>query len=670
MRGRCSLWSFILSIAALVRLVFGAQDDGRVLDVIGKGAEGRQPYRGGGKVRFLSVSMPASLVHLQQSQEIPAEIEISYEVLKSAPILLDSRFGSEYWSLYNHTMSALSGVHSREGIHLAKSGSAVARADSLTVNLARGSSLQKGLCGIRGRSYFLIVDTKTDRWLDVVEPNPFWNSQEVKRELTFTLADLKHFELSLGSIASSWAPGGKFRVSLLVKDADGETFPVPRARMTAVVWGTDGKSGPIPLRPMFDFLDKPLGVFEGVFPEEVKSPRSVVVKAAVTAKTATGRVIRETARTFQFDKSRAADTAPVEAVPKNEPRRTPGGKVIETRAVWVHARDFATPEATKAMIARIKKANLNVVVPIVYVRGYAMFRSEKLPMEEFVPKGFDPLAFLVEKSHAAGLEVHPWFCVAYFGTKGAGGRGPGFQRYPGFAVVGKDGKPFAARDSAVPADLHNPEYQKFVVDMMLDVAKRYRVDGLHLDYIRTMTDCYCERCRQGFAKMFGRDIEKATEDEWAKWNQNAVGKIVRETGQRARQMRQAIIMSAAVFSNLVSGGRQGQDAPRWADAGYLDVILPMDYTMDTLELRKNEQNFLDGMKDDSRLATGLSLYVRSSRGATARGASLVMEQISMVMSMGIRGFSLFGYDYLSDEILEALRKGPCAEPAVPAFRRR
>jgi uncharacterized lipoprotein YddW (UPF0748 family) len=125
-----------------------------------------------------------------------------------------------------------------------------------------------------------------------------------------------------------------------------------------------------------------------------------------------------------------------------------------------------------------------------------------------------------------------------------------------------------------------------------------------------------------------------------------------------------------VFSNLVNGARQGQDAPRWADAGYLDVILPMDYTMDSLELRKNERSFLDAMKDDSKLATGLSLYVRSSRGATARDASVALEQIAMVRSMGIRGFSLFCYDYLSDEILEAFRKGPCAEPAVPAFRHR
>ncbi len=670
MRKRCSLRNFFLSGVFVVRLASGAQDDGRILEVVGKGAEGREPYRGGGKVRFVSVSMPASLVHFSSGEQIPAAIEIAYEVIRPAEILLDSRLGSEYWSLYNYSTGALSALHSREGIDLRNRGRNLARAGSMTVNSARGPKLQKGVCGIRGRSYFLIVDAKTDRWRDVVEPNSLWHSPEVKRELTFTLANLTRFELRLGDFTSTWLPGGRFRMRLWVKDADGDTFPIPRARMTALVKGTDGGSATVSLSPLYDFLNAPHGSFEGILPKEVRAPKAVVVRAAVTAETTAGRIVQQVERTFSCSESRVGDVMPVEALQSREPPRTPDGKQVETRAIWVHARDFATPEATKAMIARVKKANLNVVVPIVYVRGCVMFRSDKLPMEEFVPKGFDPLAFLVEKCHAAGLEVHPWFCVAYFGGKGSGGCGPGFRRYPQFAVVGKDGKPFAARDSAVPGDVHNPDYQKFVVDMMLDVAKRYRVDGLHFDYIRTMTDCYCEQCRNGFAKIFEHSIEKATDEEWVRWNQEAVGKIVREVSQQARQVHRGVIVSAAVFSNLVSGARQGQDAPRWADACYLDVILPMDYTMDSLELRKNERDFLDVVKDDSRLATGISLYVRSSQGAMARDASLVLEQISMVRSMGIQGFSFFCYDYLSDAILDMLRQEPFAEPAIPTFRLR
>jgi len=102
----------------------------------------------------------------------------------------------------------------------------------------------------------------------------------------------------------------------------------------------------------------------------------------------------------------------------------------------------------------------------------------------------------------------------------------------------------------------------------------------------------------------------------------------------------------------------------------LSVVLPMDYTMDTFELRKNEQSFLDAMKDDGKLAIGLSIYVRSGGKASSRDASLVSEQLAMVRSLGIQGFSFFCYDYLSDAMLDMLRQGPLAEPAIPTFRLR
>jgi uncharacterized lipoprotein YddW (UPF0748 family) len=647
--------------------VFGSEDDGDILNVIGSGAQNRIPYRGGGTVRFLSVGMPISLVHLGEGSQIPAGIDIGYEVLRTAPIYLNSRFGSEYWTLYNYTNEALSRLHSEEKIDLRRRGGpAATRASSLTVDLARGSRLQKGLCAIRGRSYFLIVDPKTDNWVDIVEPNAFWHSSEIKQKLTFTLANLDRYKLRLDEFGSTWKPEGKFRVRLTVTDADGDTFPIPRAEVTAqAVVG--GKRLPArPLGTLYDSLQVPLGCFQGTLPAEKVD--AVIVSAKVLMGTPRGTVSKTIAWKFPYGNGKVTKLTYRGVFQPPRLRRTASGKIVETRAFWVHAKDFATPEATQAMIARVKEANFNVIIPIVYVRGCVMFKTSKLPMEGGVQEGFDPLAYLVDRAHRAGLEVHPWFCNAYFGAKQGGSYGPGFARYPQFAVVGKNGSRFATVNSSVPADLHNPEYQKFMADIMVDVARRYPIDGLHFDYIRTMTDCYCGSCRRDFAKRFGHGIETATEEEWVKWHREAAGRMVREISARAKKVRRGIILSAAVFANLESAARQGQDAPRWADAGDLDVILPMDYTMDTFEMRRNERSFLDAMKRDSRLATGVSIYVRSTGKVTSRDPSLVLEQIAMIRSMGIQGFCLFAYDHLTEGILSALRSGPCSRPAVPAFR--
>lgn len=656
-------------VAMLLHAAPASSQNPAVLEVVGRGVEGRSPYRGGGRVKFLSVAMPASIVHFEGAEKIPASIEISYEVLQTAPILLDSRLGSEYWSLYNHTTGDISRLHSREGIDLRKRGPATAQATGFTVDLSRGPSLKKGLCGIRSRSYFLIVDPQTNKWLDVCDPNPFWNSPEVKRELSFTLANLTDFSLILDEFASTWRPSEPFLVRLSVKDANGDVFPVPRAQVTAQPESEGKRLAPIALEPVYDFMSSPTGFYKGTLPKTTAPVDALNVEAKVLAQTPTGQAGRMVTAKIPYGYGEVERIPSVSGFLESKLRRT-ADDVIETRAIWVHVRDYATPEATDAMIPRIKKANLNVVIPIVYVRGYVTFKTDKLPMEKEVPAGFDPLAYLIKQCHAAGLEVHPWFCNAYFGAKQGDSHGPGFERYPQFAVVGKDGKPFATVASQVPADLHNSDYQKFMGDLMLHVARNYEVDGLHFDYIRTMTDCYCQRCREGFRKLLGHDIEEATDEEWTKWNQETVTKIVRDVSEGARQIRRGIIMSAAVFSNLQSGAREGQNGPQWADAGYVDVVLPMDYTMDTFELRKNEQGFLDVMKEDSKLATGLSIYVRSGGRASSRDASLVAEQLAMVRSLGIQGFSFFCYDYLSDPMLEMLRQGLLAEPAIPTFRLR
>lgn len=654
-------------VAVLLHAAPASSQSPAVLEVVGRGAEGRSPYRGGGRVKFLSVAMPASIVHFEAAEKIPAKIEISHEVLQTAPILLDSRLGSEYWSLYNYTTGDISRLHSREGIDLQERGVAVAKADGFTVDLSRGPSLKKGLCGIRSRSYFLIVDAQTDVWLDVCDPNPFWHSPEVKRELSFTLANLADFSLILDEFASTWRPSEPFLVRLSVKDADGDVFPIPRAQVTAQPESAGKKLAPIALEPVYDFMSSPTGFYKGTLPKTTAPVDALNLEAKVLAQIPTGPAGRIVTARIPYGYGEVERIPSVSGFFESKLRRT-ADDVIETRAIWVHVRDYATPEATDAMIPRIKKADLNVVIPIVYVRGYVTFKTDKLPMEREVPTGFDPLAYLIKQCHAAGLEVHSWFCNAYFGAKQGESHGPGFERYPQFAVVGKDGKPFAAVASQVPADLHNPDYQKFNVDIMVDVARNYDVDGLHFDYIRTMTDCYCQRCREGFSKVFGHDIEEATDEEWTKWNQETVTKIVRDVSERARKIRKGIIMSAAVFANLENGARQGQNAPQWADAGYIDVVLPMDYTMDTFELRKNEQSFLDAMKDDGKLATGMSIYVRSGGKASSRDPSLVSEQLAMVRSSGIQGFSFFCYDYLSDAMLDMLRQGPLAEPAIPTFR--
>jgi uncharacterized lipoprotein YddW (UPF0748 family) len=116
------------------------------------------------------------------------------------------------------------------------------------------------------------------------------------------------------------------------------------------------------------------------------------------------------------------------------------------------------------------------------------------------------------------------------------------------------------------------------------------------------------------------------------------------------------------------GAMQGQDPSGWARQGWIDVVMPMDYQMQTLQVRANERQFLAALEDKHKLVTGLSLYMRTGGKALPRPPDLVREQIDLVRRMGIHGYCLFAYGYLDNDILHLLRDEVNPETAVPAFR--
>jgi len=273
----------------------------------------------------------------------------------------------------------------------------------------------------------------------------------------------------------------------------------------------------------------------------------------------------------------------------------------------------------------------------------------------------DGSVLTVRGRQVAGMEMHPWFAVNY--------RNPEFTEW--FEeTYGEDVRFYNEAGEVEPltVDLHREAYRDFLVNLMVGVARDYDVDGIHLDYIRTRGRCYCEDCRREFQEQFGVPLTEATDEQWVEWNRRAVNDIVQRTAEGVEEVNPDAIISAAVFAGIEGGAAQGQDPAGWAAEGWVDVIMPMDYSMQSLEVLANERRFLAALEDDSKLATGLSIYQRSGDGAESRDPELVREQINMVRSMGIHGYVLFSLMHMSDAQIEMMREGVNEEEAVPYFR--
>jgi len=644
----------ILSAILLAVMCLSARaQDVATLKVEGRGVEGRPAYRGGGVVKFLNISLGAQVIHYQPGEGPPWPLEITYDVLEQAPVLLTSRLGTEHWRLYHFAAETMSALYTDEKINLAQCGRQTAKATKAHFGKSYGPLPDSGLVGIRGHYYFLI-DQPNGQWLDVTDPPAFFDQPEPARRLTVTLADVTRYQLSIPTIQSTWKPGGPFRVRLVVTDASGKTHPVVNAPLVATCG--DWRAA---LATTWTPLNEPTEWMSGTLPATL--PQELAVTGSVTVATPTGLEQREVTARFPRGAGLVeADEFQIAAQGYLLPRNA-AGVVCETRGIWVSTSDIATAADIDELVDRCRSAGLNTIIPDIFVRNTFIATSKLMPTADSVGQDFDPLRYLIQKARAARFEVHPWFCVTY--------RDRHFRRW--FAdkfgtsvdMLDNDGKVID-----LGADVHRPEYRQFIVDLMVGVARDYPVDGIHLDYIRSMDRCFCDACKKEFAQQHARPLTEATEDDWVRCQRRAIGDIVERTAKGVRQARPGAKMSAAVFANLSGGASQGQDPVAWAQAGWTDLILPMDYQMQALQVRANERQFLATLANDDQLVTGLSLYVRAGGAVSSRPPELVMQQIELVRRMGIRGYCLFAYSHLSEPQLKMLREKINAEPAVPYFR--
>jgi len=646
----------LMLLAALAVTTALAQDSA-TLEVKGRGAEGRPAYDGGGTVRFLDVALGGQVIHYDGGSEIALPLAIDYEVLETAPITLTSRFGTEHWQLYHFADETLSVFHTDEDIDLSEPGRQIAAPDGLRAWFGSekyGPKPERGLVGIRGRRYFLIDPVEGDDWIDITDPPAWFDSPDVMRPLTFTLADLTEYTVQMSDFQSTWEAGGPLRVKVTITDAQGNTFPVVNAPLNASAgeWETD-------LQTHWGMFNEPTGWMTGVLPEDI--PDEVAITGWITLVTPDGPEFVAVEESYAKGAGRVSAEEMQTAEQGYELPRNEEGVIRETRAVWSSTSDMETAEKCDLIVQRCAEAGLNTIIADIFVRNTFMAKSDLMPWTQEKWAEFDPLAYLIQNAHAAGLEVHPWFCVSY--------RDPAFNEWFEQAL-GEDVRVYDAEGEAKPlvSDVHREAYRDFMVDLMVGVARDYDVDGIHLDYIRTKDECYCEHCRAEFGEQFGKPITEATEEDWVAWQQPAIGDIVRRTAEGVHALDPEHIMSAAVFSSMAGGARQGQDAPEWARRGWVEVVIPMDYAMQSLTVRAHEREFLAALDDDDTLVTGLSLYQRTGTDVSSRTPELVREQAEMVRSMGIRGYCLFAFSHLSDEQLEMLRDEVNAEDAVPFFR--
>jgi uncharacterized lipoprotein YddW (UPF0748 family) len=174
---------------------------------------------------------------------------------------------------------------------------------------------------------------------------------------------------------------------------------------------------------------------------------------------------------------------------------TPPPPPREFRAAWVAAvgnidwpskRDLSTAEQKAELLAILDRAaelKLNVVILQVRPAADALYASAIEPWSEYLtgamgkpPEPFyDPLAFAVAEAHRRGLELHAWFNpfrARHFSAKSPIAGSHISRRRPQWV------RPYGKQLWLDPGEKGVQDYSLSVV---MDVVKRYDIDGVHFD---------------------------------------------------------------------------------------------------------------------------------------------------------------------------------------------
>ncbi|MGA1123615.1 MAG: glycoside hydrolase family 10 protein [Chthoniobacterales bacterium] len=327
----------------------------------------------------------------------------------------------------------------------------------------------------------------------------------------------------------------------------------------------------------------------------------------------------------------------------------------EFRGAWissVHNLDWPSKKGLpaaqqKAELVRLldsaKSLGLTDVFFQVRPEGDALYRSSLEPWSRFLTgtqgkdPGYDPLDFCIGEAGKRGIRVHAWFNPYRASVKAGSPLASNHmaRRYSRYAYkVG----------SVVCMDPGSKEVQDHVVKVVGDVARRYKVAGIHFDdyfypypSVGRLPDSKTyERYRAGGGSLSIGD-----------WRRDNVNRLIARSSQAAKEARPGIAFGVSPFGIYTKGQpstvKAGldqlneiyADPLKWMRSGWVDYIAPQLYWKDS-----SPQSFTELLKwwrspsvNPRRVPVypGIAAYRMSEQGWPAQE---IVRQVALSRTVG------------------------------------
>jgi uncharacterized lipoprotein YddW (UPF0748 family) len=357
-----------------------------------------------------------------------------------------------------------------------------------------------------------------------------------------------------------------------------------------------------------------------------------------------------------------------------------------TRALWVTRTTLSSPEAIKQMVAEAQAGGFNTLLVQVRGRGDAYYSGTIEPRAPELAgrPAFDPLAVVLDQAHTVGMKVHAWVAVNLVSSSVTlpASRDHVIYRAPEWLMVPRE---LAAEMKKI--DLRSPAYigrlarwtrahasvveglytsplhpasQDHTTAVIAEIAAKYNVDGIHLDYVRFPSEDFdyspaaIDQFKASIMPVLTMSEKRAVAERavldpaaypnmfperWSDFRRSRLTSLVTKIRTAVKAARPNAIVSAAVVPDAQQAyDNRLQDWRGWIDRSLLDVLCPMAYTADAGVFTK---------QIEAAQSYAGSRPVWAGIGAYQMPASQTLMHIAAANRLGVAGVILFSYDSLT-----------------------
>ncbi len=337
----------------------------------------------------------------------------------------------------------------------------------------------------------------------------------------------------------------------------------------------------------------------------------------------------------------------------------------DIRALWVSRFEFSSADDIRSIFSNAASLGFTDIFFQVRAKGTVYYPSKFEPwayeLTSFHPSdtgvdpGWNPLAVAIESARSVGVRVHAYINVlpGWHGSEAPPSEvGQLWTKNPDWFMVDKLGNKMDSTRWYSFLNPANPAVKEHLSNLVRELAQS-GVDGVHLDYIRypddfrefvgDVDDASERKARCDFSydsvslKKFGRD-PSSNYRSWSKFRRDAVSDLVKDLSRSAREANPLIYFSASTIARPDKRPETYQDGSLWARKGWVDWVIPMMYgSKDFQETVSWNRRQVGYRCSAERLVAGI--YMKHE-------IPMILEQLRIIRSFGIRGVSIFSYSAL------------------------